>query len=64
MYIHELKCRRCGEMAKVRFLSPVSEVTEEGVELACTLECPRCGQIVQRETFNRNSPGEQAEKPS
>jgi DNA-directed RNA polymerase subunit RPC12/RpoP len=58
MYIHEIKCQRCGEMAKLRNLIPIPKVDYTNlpddtvsVELESQIECPKCGAISQIDVF-------------
>ena len=62
MFFHEIKCQKCGEMAKVRKLTPNAEVDvanlnpsdTDCLKVDCQIECPNCGVVSQTDTIRKN----------
>jgi phage FluMu protein Com len=62
MFFHEIKCQTCGEVAKVRKLTPSPEMDvanlnpsdTDSLKLVLQIECPKCGVVSQTDTVRKN----------
>jgi hypothetical protein len=55
MYFHEIKCQKCGAMAKVCKLSnaEVDAANTNSIKVDCQIQCPNCGVVNQTDTIVR-----------